>query len=121
MAAKAKLLLVISFCLNAVLVAGWLVNRSIAPAVNKSEPAPDAVVTSPARRLPSAPTIQTITVDREKNIDWTSVESQDYREYIANLRAIGCPEETVRDIIIAEERQSFVCQIRCDGWESTGQ
>jgi hypothetical protein len=35
-------------------------------------------------------------------LDWRSVESPDYREYIDNLRRIGCPEETIRDIIIAD-------------------
>jgi hypothetical protein len=30
------------------------------------------------------------------------VESDNYRSYIRNLRAIGCPEETIRDIIIAD-------------------
>src|SRR5438477_10715956 len=34
--------------------------------------------------------------------NWSSVESADYKRYIANLRATGCPEETVRDIIIAD-------------------
>jgi hypothetical protein len=34
--------------------------------------------------------------------NWRSVESEDYRAYIRNLRSIGCPEETVRDIIIAD-------------------
>jgi hypothetical protein len=33
--------------------------------------------------------------------DWSTEESADYKTYLANLRAIGCPEETVRDIIIA--------------------
>jgi uncharacterized protein YdbL (DUF1318 family) len=33
---------------------------------------------------------------------WRVVESPDYRTYIANLRAIGCPEETIRDIIITD-------------------
>jgi len=33
---------------------------------------------------------------------WKLVESNDYRTYIANLRAIHCPEETIRDIIIAD-------------------
>lgn len=33
---------------------------------------------------------------------WSQVESTDYREYIANLRAIGCPEEVVRDIVVAD-------------------
>jgi hypothetical protein len=33
---------------------------------------------------------------------WTEVESPDYKEYIARLRQIQCPEETIRDIIIAD-------------------
>jgi hypothetical protein len=36
------------------------------------------------------------------SFDWRMVESDDYKKYIANLRAIGCPEETIRDIIIAD-------------------
>lgn len=34
--------------------------------------------------------------------DWHQVESEDYRAYIDNLRSIGCPEETIRDIIKAD-------------------
>ena len=33
---------------------------------------------------------------------WSDVESADYREYIANLRSIGCPEPTIKDIIITD-------------------
>jgi LysM repeat protein len=33
---------------------------------------------------------------------WQEIESQDYPTYIANLRQIGCPEQTIRDIIIAD-------------------
>jgi len=40
-------------------------------------------------------------------IDWRRIESSDYREYIQNLRSIGCPEATVRDIIIADVNQLF--------------
>ena len=35
-------------------------------------------------------------------LDWRQLESSDYRQYIANLRAVGCPEKTIRDIIVAE-------------------
>lgn len=38
---------------------------------------------------------------------WHSVESQDYKEYIAHLRAIDCPEETIRDIIIADVNKLY--------------
>src|SRR5262245_12164353 len=33
---------------------------------------------------------------------WSHIESQDYRTYIANLRSIGCPGQTIRDIIVAD-------------------
>jgi len=33
---------------------------------------------------------------------WRQLESTNYEEYAANLRAVGCPERTLRDIIVAE-------------------
>jgi hypothetical protein len=33
---------------------------------------------------------------------WSRIESTDYHEYINNLRAIGCPEQTIRDIVKAD-------------------
>lgn len=39
--------------------------------------------------------------------DWRTVESEDYKQYVANLRAIGCPEKTLRDIIMADVTDLF--------------
>ena len=47
-----------------------------------------------------------------KVFDWRTVESTDYRAYIANLRAIGCPEETIRDIIRADVNKLFESRAR---------
>lgn len=44
---------------------------------------------------------------RTNTFDWHQVESPDYRQYITNLRTIGCPEQTVRDIIIADVTQLY--------------
>lgn len=33
---------------------------------------------------------------------WREVESSDYRKYIANLRAVGCPESTIKDLILTD-------------------
>jgi hypothetical protein len=33
---------------------------------------------------------------------WSQLESDDYRTYVKNLRAIGCPETTLRAIVIAD-------------------
>ncbi|HVY71888.1 MAG TPA: hypothetical protein VHH73_18290 [Verrucomicrobiae bacterium] len=40
-------------------------------------------------------------------LTWKEIESRDYPTYIANLRNIGCPEATIRDIIVAEINQWF--------------
>ncbi len=50
--------------------------------------------------------------------NWSNMESADYKAYIANLRAIGCPEETVRDIIIADVDKLFASRLRA---QSAGQ
>jgi hypothetical protein len=42
-----------------------------------------------------------------QGFDWSSVATNDLRAYIRNLRAIRCPEPTVRDIIVAEVNREF--------------
>src|SRR5215831_657548 len=41
-------------------------------------------------------------VVRKIPFSWRQIESADYPTYILNLRDIGCPEQTIRDIIIAD-------------------
>lgn len=43
---------------------------------------------------------------------WAQIESADYRTYIANLRAIGCPEQTIRDIISADVHELYAAKIQ---------
>ena len=38
---------------------------------------------------------------------WSQIESPDYATFIANLRNIGCPETTIRDIIAADIHDTF--------------
>jgi hypothetical protein len=40
------------------------------------------------------------------------VESADYRQYIANLRAIGCPEQTIRDLIVADLNALYASRLK---------
>lgn len=47
-----------------------------------------------------------------KTLDWNSIESEDYATYIQNLRNIGCPEETIRDIIVADVDKLFASRRR---------
>ncbi len=43
---------------------------------------------------------------------WRQIESNDYRRYIANLRAIGCPEQIIRDLIIADVNNLYAPRLR---------
>ena len=45
---------------------------------------------------------KTNVVVRRQYFSWQELESADFPTYVANLRQIGCPEQTIRDIIIAE-------------------
>lgn len=38
----------------------------------------------------------------KEKFTWQQIEAEDYPTYIANLRSIGCPEQTIKDIIIAD-------------------
>ena len=52
-------------------------------------------------------TQQIITNTVIKQMTWETVEAPDYLEYIENLRSIGCPEETIRDIILADVNKLY--------------
>jgi len=42
---------------------------------------------------------------------WAQIESSNYRTYISNLRGIGCPEQTIRDIITADVHALYAPQL----------
>lgn len=110
MSAKLKIVLIVSFGLNVVLAAAYWINKPVAPAASSPTNDPPAfVVQTNKGRLQR--TAQAVTVTNEIPLDWRTVESEDYRDYIANLRSIGCPEETVRDIIIADINKLYASKI----------
>jgi len=45
-------------------------------------------------------------------LQWAQLESEDYKTYVARLRAIGCPEQTIRDIIIADLDKLLAPELR---------
>jgi len=42
---------------------------------------------------------------------WKMIESSNYENYVRNLRAVGCPEKTVHDIILAEIQKTYA--VKC--------
>ena len=81
-------------CLAFLLLTGRRGPLPVEVSATADNPSP---VTEVAIRVPlAAPTAEA------RPFYWRQIESADYRIYIANLRAIGCPEQTIRDIITAD-------------------
>lgn len=67
---------------------------------------PQAVTTSASPVVNLKPA--TLTSQSLKPFHWSQLEStNDYRVYVANLRAIGCPEPTVQDIVRGDAWRGF--------------
>ena len=99
-----KTMLRISICLNAGLLAGLifvLMNQQ------KAKPARSPSIS--AEIQPPAQTLETpASVTIAKKFRWSQLEStNDYRIYVDNLRAIGCPEPTLLDIVTGDAERGF--------------
>jgi hypothetical protein len=93
-----------------------LASRSSAPsgASAAAEGAAEGRVESTAlvAAATGSPPLQLVTNFVTQPFHWRQVESEDYRQYVANLRAIGCPEATVRDIVVADVNGLFSSRAR---------
>jgi hypothetical protein len=70
---------------------------------NQSPPTPTAPVqTDSESGQAAAVAVATPPQPESKPFRWSQLESTDYRQYIANLRGIGCPEQTIRDLVTVD-------------------
>ena len=98
-----KWLLVGSVALNAILAAVLLLpKQQHETAAADAAGQPEAGVTA----TPAATKVVTVSAP-SKSFHWSQLESSDFQQYMANLRAVGCPEETIRDLLIAEVNKLY--------------
>lgn len=87
----------LSLIANFILALGWVAaKRANQTGAASSGSSTNALATASNR---------TAVIVRRQFFTWQELESQDYPTYIKNLREIGCPEQTIRDIIIADVTQ----------------
>jgi hypothetical protein len=92
---------ILSLSLNVALA--WLVTQRLRPTTGPPRPVP-----SPAQlRVQSFASLPTTTTPTPtffvtNRFQWRDLDTESYQHYVANLRAIGCPETTLRDIIEAD-------------------
>lgn len=89
---RRRVLLFILLAANLVLAMGWIFSERRQVIYQRALNAVPAPLTQ----------VKTNVVLRRQFFTWQQVESDNYPIYISNLRSIGCPEQTVRDIIIAD-------------------
>ena len=90
----------LSVTLNVLLISAtlWLYqarkSSSVAPVAQRGA----ALTSAPEVQIESRPQAQA----GYESFRWSHIESTNYLVYIGNLRRIGCPEQTIRDLISAD-------------------
>ena len=101
----------VSLCLNLLLVAAVAFAFRGAPSLGGApvpgEEGERLLASSPttATNLPAS--VLTIT----NRFHWSQVESPHYERYMANLRAVGCPEKTIRDILVRDIEKTYALRM----------
>jgi len=89
-----RVIALVSLGVNIVLAAAWLLTVR----QESVKVAAGAAALAQASAVPA----KTNVIVRRQYFSWREIEASDFPTYAANLRQIGCPEQTVRDILIAE-------------------
>lgn len=79
---------------------GYFVYTRTTPPPAAVPPVIDMAASEPESAVAKEVVKEVVTVTNE--FQWIQLESEDYKSYIERLRSIGCPEQTIRDIIIAD-------------------
>jgi hypothetical protein len=88
---RARFWLIVSICFNLFLAAFLYV--ALEPLKEPAIPVPPSLDTV---------VVRTNVLVRRENFTWEQVQSTNYATLVKNLRAIGCPEQTIRDIVTTD-------------------
>ena len=115
--------LVVNFALASLLARKWSARSAASPAVPSSvtNALPPSAIAKPARiRARTPASAPSSSGETGTNFHWAAVETPDFRAYIQNLRALGIPEDIVRDLVTAEVTHRYrLRQIAL--WQTTRQ
>jgi len=98
---RLRVALLVSLGLNLALLLAWFFQPRPVP-VRRPVIARHSVIATNILR-----TVRTNVIVQPQLFSWKDIESGDYLAYIQNLRSVGCPRDTIRDIIVADVNQLF--------------
>jgi hypothetical protein len=108
-----RFLLLMSVGLNLALAGAgvWLLKRPL-PATKVTSPPNTAIERQTRPEAPATPAAASppagVVVDAQTAFDWSQVASPNLTQYVGNLRAIECPKEVIREIIVAVVNEEYV-------------
>jgi hypothetical protein len=106
-----RILLISSLSLNLVLAAAsFHITKHALKTCAIAYPRPQPI--TPVNPINSVNTFNSIDLDDQSSAEtnwfhWRLLESPDFEQYVANLRAVGCPEQTIRDLILPEIQKRY--------------
>src|SRR5215470_5966126 len=65
---------------------------------------------STARAVPSVSKPPSSSPSPPSEFSWRILQASNYKQYIVNLRAVGCPELTIQDIIVAAVNRQYAAR-----------
>ncbi len=112
---KIKTILALSLLANLFLIIQWVrlgnwaqEDRNAAADLNPPSEAEEAApAAAQDKEVPATDMAAESVPSSDIVFNWETLESEDYLTYIDNLRRIGCPEETIADIIKADVGKMF--------------
>jgi len=93
--------LLLSLGLNAILVGAVLMGQHRGGGAQPPVAMPVVTAVQPKAAPPSQPAA------KAKPFQWSQLEAPDFATYVKNLRAIGCPELTIHDIVAGELKEIY--------------
>jgi hypothetical protein len=109
------LLIAVSLTANILLAGWWIKRRSVGPevAIIVAKPT-QAAANAPtlAEASPAASAVVTETPAQSAPASWKDIQTDDLKEMIRRLRAVGCPEDTIQDLILAEVNRRYQSRTR---------
>jgi hypothetical protein len=104
---KTRLILLVSFGLNLALTTTLVALRWRSPVATAPMAAEETAPHVVTNELVSASAADSQAAPAAAVFHWRMIESKNVRQYVANLRRIGCPEKILRDLVLAEVDRHF--------------
>ena len=106
---KVSHIIILSLGINAALAATVIRQKTAAAPTNESQTTATNLDQAEKKLIKEGKTLAApVIVDVPgEPFNWRKIESEDYHKYVANLRAIHCPEETIQDIIYRDVNKLY--------------